>query len=111
MPVEFTKLFAFPSSPTPSSSRRSHSMLSASANIKPSRSPSTQRCEWNGSRIRSCQAEVIEEMFETVSFSLDNLPKPKDTLGYDDFEFLKYRPYFLSTATCTCWIMNSRSES
>lgn len=38
---------------------------------------------------------IIEQMFETVSFSLDKMPKPKDTLGYGDFEFLKDRPYFL----------------
>jgi hypothetical protein len=38
---------------------------------------------------------TIERMFETVSFSLDNMPKLKDTLGYGDFEFLKDRPYFL----------------
>lgn len=38
---------------------------------------------------------TIEQMFETVSFSLDNMPEPKDTLGYADFEFLKDRPYFL----------------
>jgi hypothetical protein len=37
----------------------------------------------------------IEQMFETVSFSLDNMPKPTNTLGYGDFEFLKDRPYFL----------------
>ena len=35
---------------------------------------------------------TIEQMFDTVSFSLDNMPKPKDTLGYGDFEFLKDRP-------------------
>jgi hypothetical protein len=38
---------------------------------------------------------VLQKMFETLSFSLDNLPEPKDTLGYGDFEFLKDRPYFL----------------
>lgn len=38
---------------------------------------------------------MIEQMFETLSFSLDNMPEPKDTLGYSDFEFLKDRPYFL----------------
>jgi hypothetical protein len=38
---------------------------------------------------------TIDRMFETVAFSLDNMPKPKDTLGYGDFEFLKDRPYFL----------------
>lgn len=39
--------------------------------------------------------ETLEQMFETVSFCLDKLPEPKDTLGYADFEFLKDRPYFL----------------
>jgi hypothetical protein len=38
---------------------------------------------------------TIGQMFETVSFSLDDMPKLKDTLGYGDFEFLKDRPYFL----------------
>ena len=38
---------------------------------------------------------TIEQMFETVSFSLSNMPQLKDTLGYGDFEFLKDRPYFL----------------
>ena len=38
---------------------------------------------------------TIGQMFETVSFSLDKMPNPKDTLGYGDFEFLKDRPYFL----------------
>ena len=38
---------------------------------------------------------TLDRMFETVSFSLDNMPNPKDTLGYGDFEFLKDRPYFL----------------
>lgn len=38
---------------------------------------------------------TVEQMFKTVSFSLDDMPKPKDTLGYGDFEFLKDRPYFL----------------
>jgi hypothetical protein len=38
---------------------------------------------------------TLEQMFETVSFSLDKMPNPKDTLGYADFEFLKDRPYFL----------------
>lgn len=47
-------------------------------------------------RNASIQDETIEQMFDTVSFSLDKLPMPKDTLGYGDFEFLKDRPYFLS---------------
>lgn len=43
----------------------------------------------------SVPEEMIEKMFETVSFSLDNMPSPKNTLGYGDFEFLRDRPYFL----------------
>jgi hypothetical protein len=39
--------------------------------------------------------KTIKEMFHTVCFSLDNMPKVKDTLGYGDFEFLKDRPYLL----------------
>jgi hypothetical protein len=39
--------------------------------------------------------DLINKMFESVSFSLDSLPEPKDTLGYGDFEFIRDRPYFL----------------
>jgi len=39
--------------------------------------------------------DLINKMFDSVSFSIDNLPEPKDTLGYGDFEFLRDRPYFL----------------
>ena len=53
----------------------------------------TLRKSWFANTI--IPKETIEQMFETVSFSLDDMPKPKDTLGYGDFEFLKDRPYFL----------------
>lgn len=46
-------------------------------------------------RTTTVQEDTLRQMFETVSFSLDNMPEPKDTLGYGDFEFLKDRPYFL----------------
>lgn len=46
-------------------------------------------------KTTSVPVPTLEQMFETVSFSLDNMPNPKDTLGYGDFEFLKDRPYFL----------------
>lgn len=46
-------------------------------------------------RNTSIPEGTIERMFETVSFSLDNMPNPKETLGYGDFEFLRDRPYFL----------------
>jgi len=36
--------------------------------------------------------DLIDKMFDSVSFSLDKLPEPKDTLGYGDFEFLRDRP-------------------
>jgi hypothetical protein len=46
-------------------------------------------------KTTSVPGSTLEQMFETVSFSLDNMPNPKDTLGFGDFEFLKDRPYFL----------------
>ncbi len=46
-------------------------------------------------KTTSAPEATLEQMFETVSFSLDKMPNPKDTLGYGDFEFLKDRPYFL----------------
>ena len=46
-------------------------------------------------KTTSVPGPTLEQMFETVSFSLDNMPNPKDTLGFGDFEFLKDRPYFL----------------
>ena len=38
--------------------------------------------------------EVIEKMFDNVSFSLDTLKKQNIPSGYADFEFLRDRPYF-----------------
>jgi len=46
-------------------------------------------------KTTSVPEATLEQMFETLSFSLDKMPNPKDTLGYGDFEFLKDRPYFL----------------
>ena len=42
----------------------------------------------------SISQDLIDQMFDSVSFSLENLPEPKDTLGYGDFEFIRDRPYF-----------------
>jgi hypothetical protein len=39
-------------------------------------------------------AEMIEKMFENVSFSLDTLKDQKVPSGYADFEFLRDWPYF-----------------
>jgi hypothetical protein len=38
--------------------------------------------------------EIIEKMFDNVSFSLDKLIDQKVAAGYADFEFLRDRPYF-----------------
>jgi hypothetical protein len=38
--------------------------------------------------------EVIEKMFDNVSFSLDTLKTQNIPSGYADFEFLRDRPYF-----------------
>jgi hypothetical protein len=39
-------------------------------------------------------AEQVSRMFNTVSFSLDDLPDKKPPFGYGDFEFLRDHPYF-----------------
>lgn len=38
--------------------------------------------------------EQISQMFDTVSFSLSDLPDRRTPIGYGDFEFLRDRPYF-----------------
>jgi hypothetical protein len=38
--------------------------------------------------------EQVREMFNTVCFSLDDLPDKKTPFGYGDFEFLRDHPYF-----------------
>jgi hypothetical protein len=38
--------------------------------------------------------EPIKKMFETVCFSLKDLPDTKPSVGYADFEFLRDHPYF-----------------
>ena len=38
--------------------------------------------------------DIIEKMFDNVSFSLDKLAAQKIASGYADFEFLRDRPYF-----------------
>jgi hypothetical protein len=53
----------------------------------------------SGVRIATFQhakvpADSINQMFETVSFSLNALKKSKSPLGYADFEFLRDHPYF-----------------
>jgi hypothetical protein len=39
-------------------------------------------------------AEMIDKMFDNVSFSLETLENNKVPYGYADFEFLRDRPYF-----------------
>jgi hypothetical protein len=39
-------------------------------------------------------SEIIEKMFDNVSFSLEDLTDQKVPSGYADFEFLRDRPYF-----------------
>jgi hypothetical protein len=47
-------------------------------------------------------AELIEQMFKTVSFSLETLAPPKEPIGYADFEALRNEPYLLNNATIYC---------
>jgi hypothetical protein len=48
------------------------------------------------------KAELIEQMFKTVSFSLDALKPPKEVLGYADFEALRDEPYLLDKGNIYC---------
>ena len=45
---------------------------------------------------------LIEQMFETVCFSLDNIPDQKTPFGYADFEFLRDHPYFQHNQELFC---------
>ena len=44
----------------------------------------------------------VSQMFDTVSFSLADLPDTKPPIGYGDFEFLRDRPYFKHDAGMYC---------
>lgn len=39
-------------------------------------------------------ADLVQRIFDSVSFTLQNLPKAKPPIGYADFEFLRDNPYF-----------------
>lgn len=47
-------------------------------------------------------ADQIDQMFKTVSFSLDVLTDQKPPTGYADFEFLRDHPYFLQSGEIFC---------
>lgn len=46
--------------------------------------------------------DQVSKMFDTVCFSLDNLPDTRVTLGYGDFEFLRDHPYFRHDGAMYC---------
>lgn len=46
--------------------------------------------------------DQVSKMFDTVCFSLDDLPDPRVTLGYGDFEFLRDHPYFRHDGAMYC---------
>lgn len=48
------------------------------------------------------KAEPIEQMFKTVSFSLEALKSPKEVLGYADFEALRDEPCLLDKGNIYC---------
>lgn len=50
------------------------------------------RASWFGKTNLS--ADLVERIFETVSFSLDKLPSKTVPAGYADFDFLRDNPYF-----------------
>jgi len=46
--------------------------------------------------------DLIHQMFDAVSFSLDNVGAPKEPFGYSDFEFLKDHPYLRHNEELFC---------
>jgi hypothetical protein len=46
--------------------------------------------------------EQVSTMFDTVCFSLTNLPDTKPPIGYGDFEFLRDHPYFKHDSGMYC---------
>jgi hypothetical protein len=93
--AEFQKLFPFPIITYAEfiASFATHAVLERQNQTRDKPIDATLRKGWF--KKTNIPEATIEQMFETVSFSLDNMPRPKDTLGYGDFEFLKDRPYFL----------------
>jgi len=93
--AEFQKVFPFPIFTYAEfiATFAMHALLERLSQMYDKPIDATLRKSWF--KKTSIPEAMLEQMFETVSFSLDNMPNPKDTLGYDDFEFLKDRPYFL----------------
>jgi hypothetical protein len=93
--TEFQKLFPFPIITYAEfiASFAMHAVLERQNQTYDKPIDATLRMRWF--KHTNIPEATIEQMFETVSFSLDNMPKLNDTLGYGDFEFLKDRPYFL----------------
>jgi hypothetical protein len=50
----------------------------------------------------SVPSDMLTEMFETVSFSLDTLSGLEDPVGYADFEFVRTHPYFRHEEALYC---------
>jgi hypothetical protein len=93
--TEFKKVFSFPIVTYAEfiSAFAMHALTERQTQTRNRPIDATLRKKWF--QKTSIQEATLEQMFETVSFSLDKMPNPKDTLGYGDFEFLKDRPYFL----------------
>jgi hypothetical protein len=93
--AEFQKLFPFPIITYAEfiASFATHAVLERQNQTRDKPIDATLRKGWF--KKTNIPEGTIRQMFETVSFSLDNMPNLKDTLGYGDFEFLKDRPYFL----------------
>jgi len=50
----------------------------------------------------SVPSDLLDKMFETVSFSLDTLTGLRDPVGYADFEFVRDHPYFRHEEALYC---------
>lgn len=93
--AEFQKVFPFPIITYAEfiASFATHALLERKNQTNDKPIDATLRKTWF--KKTNIDEKTLDKMFETVSFSLDRMPEPRDTLGYGDFEFLKDRPYFL----------------
>jgi hypothetical protein len=77
-----------------------HSMMERNQKLVGSPLDGALRTSWF--QKATVPQEQVSQMFDTVSFSLADLPDAKPPIGYGDFEFLRDRPYFKHDGAMYC---------
>jgi hypothetical protein len=71
-------------------------------NAKPAGAPIDGALRTSWFQRATVPEEHVSQVFDTVSFSLADLPDTKPPIGYGDFEFLRDRPYFRYEGAMYC---------